>query len=168
MLTKDDKDWLALLEGKEVLDADPNTLDEVEALKIALHTELQWQKLQVKMQTGKAKNESMYAQFKKLVLLWQNKILVNLRNFLKWKTLSLAVTYTFAVVVATLHFTPPIEITSSVETARSKSSSIQPDMCPIGSIVRLKFNPEQEALELKQQLESVGAEASYQKINDKE
>lgn len=164
MSSKDDKDWLNLLEGKEVPDADPNTLDEVEALKIALHTELQWQKLQIRMQA----EEPIYARFVKWVkeiytrfVKWMKKTLVSLRDFFSWKPLSLAVAYTFVVVVATLKIAPPIEI------FLPRASPIQKDACSVGSIVRRALEPEQEIIELKKQFESAGAETSYQKIIDK-
>ena len=155
MLTKNDQNWLDLLEGKEVLNADSNTLDEVQALKIALHTELQWQKLQVKIRT---KNPST----NKLFVEWMEKTLISISDFFNWKNLTLGIAYTFAVVATTLHIFVPVGMDLS-----PKPFLVQTDVCSSGSTVHVESDPKQEALRWKQQFESVGAETNYQKINDK-
>jgi hypothetical protein len=94
MLTKDDKDWLALLEGKEVPDAHPDTLEEVRALKTALHTELQWQKLQRRIQADKAKKPETKLETQSQITEWFKKLWEPISGWWHWKPLALGTAYT--------------------------------------------------------------------------
>jgi hypothetical protein len=169
MLTKDDEDWVALLEGKEVPDADPNTVDEVRALKIALHTELQWQKLQARIQAAdEARNtepngmfHKLYKRFKKASV-FKKSIWEPIYRWLNWKPLTLGTAYTLVVVMATVSFIAPVQ----VEKLLSKSSSpVQSNNCSSGYLLRIGPEPKEEALSMERQLEY--EEVSYKEINDK-
>ena len=166
MLTKDDKDWIALLEGKDVPDANPDTLDEVRALKIALHTELQWQKLQARIQAEKAKNtksESKPTLLDRLKRFWKNAILEPIYDWLNWKPLALVATHSIAI-IATVLFMTHVQF----EELLSKSSPPVPsNNCSSGYQLRLDSEAEKAALSMKQKLKSYGEKVSYQQINDK-
>lgn len=171
MLTKDDEDWIALLEGKEVPDANPNTLDEVRALKIALHTELQWQKLQARIQAEKAKNlksKSKPKLFERLKVLWENSIWQPIYGWLNGKPFVLVATHVIVVMVTVLFMKyVPVEKYGELISKSSPVQTVQSNNCLSGSIFRPEPEAEKKALSIKQEFESSGEKVSYKQINDK-
>jgi len=134
--------------------------DEESALKIALHTELQWQKLQIRMQADKAKNTEPKSDelFKKFASAWKP-----IYEWLNWKPLTLGAGYTVVVVTATVFLMPAL----NVEELLPKDFPKQNNNCSSGYFPRIESEAEKEALRMKQQFESSGATVSYQKINSK-
>ncbi|EDN71376.1 hypothetical protein BGP_2032 [Beggiatoa sp. PS] len=176
MLTKDDKDWLALLEGKEVPDAHPDTLEEVRALKTALHTELQWQKLQRRIQADKAKKSELQSQpnTQSQITEWFKKLWEPISGWWHWKPLALGTAYTIVVIAVTLqitlsflHIEDSESLPKSEELTAKSSPTTSSDTCSSNPFLRLEIETEQKALKMKQLFESAGVtEVSYQKIND--
>ena len=134
--------------------------DEESALKIALHTELQWQKLQIRMQADKAKNTEPKSDelFKKFASAWKP-----IYEWLNWKPLTLGAGYTVVVVTATVFLMPAL----NVEELLPKDFPKQNNNCSSGYFPRIESEAEKEALRMKQQFDSSGATVSYQKINSK-
>jgi len=164
MLTKDDKDWLALLEGQEIPDAHPDTLEEVRALKTALHTELQWQKLQRRIQADKAKKLEPKPNTQSQITEWFKKLWEPISGWWHWKPIALGTAYTIVVIAVTLQIMPFLHVEDDKVSAKS-SPTASSDICSSGYILRLEA--EEEALRMKQLFESVGVtDVSYQKIND--
>ncbi|HDN25757.1 MAG TPA: hypothetical protein ENG03_01410 [Thioploca sp.] len=167
MLTKDDDDWLALLAGKEVQDAEPQTVREVSALKEALHTELQWQKLRMRIQADKNKAvveaEPKFRQ-------WLQSLVAGIHDLLEQKILSFggAVYTAFVVVLAVVLSLITEQKPSPNQTDyRPKGQDVVEPSDSIGPIMRLKLEPQTKANEMKQNFESSGAAVQVTKINDK-
>jgi hypothetical protein len=167
MLTKDDEDWLALLASKEVRDADPNTVREVHALKEALHTELQWQKLRMRIQADKnkavAKKEPKFNK-------WVQSLVAGIHDQLDQKILSFGgAVYTAFVVVLAVVLWPITEqkLSPNQTDYRPKGQDVVDQSDSVGPIMRLKLEPQTKAREMKQNFESSGAAVQVTKINDK-
>jgi len=160
MLKKDDEDWLALLDGKEVPDADPNTVHEVRALKEVLDTELQWQKLQIRIQAEQAKENKRHSVFE-----WLKMKMTEMTDFNQTRTgyrFALAAVILVVVVGPLLFLLSPI---NNQQYARPKGSATnqQTDGLPI---TRYASNPKQKAEKIKEQFEQAGAEVKITELND--
>lgn len=159
MLEKDDEDWLALLDGKEVPYADPNTVREVRALKEVLDTELQWQKLQIRIQAEQAKENKKHSVFE-----WLKMKMTEMTDFNQTRT-----GYRFAIAAVILVVVGPLLFLLSPfnnqDSALPKSSvtNEQTDGLPI---TRYASNPQQKAEKIKEQFEQAGAEVKITELND--
>jgi len=127
-INKDDNDWMTILSGRSIPDADPNTIREARVLRMVLlapqeeETEKefaktddqQWQRLENKLiKEGHIRPESLVKKRLKFLL----STIVNTSNqmteLLTWQKLSLATAYTVLVSVVTLTLflpTKPVEM----------------------------------------------------------
>jgi len=173
MLTKDNEDWLALLEGKQVPDAHPDTLEEVSALKTALHTELQWQKLQHRIQAEKSAEKNQVKstfddrRVEKFTFFPESEAIY---GWLNWKSLTLGVAHTVVVVTVTIFLMLSLRVEAPLpkSVVYEQNSNCLFGYLPMEYAGMQSAEFKQEVLRIKREFISSGTTVTrYEEMNDK-
>jgi len=130
-----------------------NKDDEEKAFKIAMHTELEWQKLKTKINSEKENTELTEKPIKKAIYRWFD-----------WKPLSLGIAYTAVIVMTTIK---TVSVPIDVPISRSSNIQITQNSCPSGSIlIPTEGNTQQELTNMREKLKSLDIDSYEQKINN--
>jgi len=139
-----------------------NKNDEEKAFKIAMHTELEWQKLKAKINSEKSMENTELKEGS----MWKG-----IYKWLDWKPLSLGITYTAVVVIATIKIIPVLVPTEKdINYPKVKSSDVQIvqnnncQLCYFPITAEIDELTKKESLEMKVKLESFGIEVYHKKL----
>ncbi|MDM8568085.1 hypothetical protein QUF50_00940 [Thiotrichales bacterium HSG1] len=151
-----------------------NKDDEEKAFKIAMHTELEWQKLKARIDSDKKNTESIEKLTKKGIYKWFDCKPLSLEvAYFNWRPIFLVIVYTIVVVMTTIKMTPimvPIEDDITYLKPKSSNIRITQNSCPSGyTLIDTEGNKQakQESLKMKIDLEHFNVKVNeLEKINN--